>query len=90
MSIFKAYDIRGTYPDQIDASKAFRIGAAMVRFLSAKRLVVGRDMREMAPSVSDAFIEGVTRAGSNAVRIGFATAPIRWPDSRRSTRQPGA
>ena len=43
MSIFKAYDIRGTYPDQINADNAFRIGAAMVKFLNAKRLVVGRD-----------------------------------------------
>ena len=38
MSIFKAYDIRGTYPDQIDASNAFKIGAGMVKFLGAERL----------------------------------------------------
>jgi len=51
MSIYKAYDIRGTYPDQIDEAKARRIGAAFARFLSAKKLVVGRDMRTMAPAV---------------------------------------
>ena len=59
MSIFKAYDIRGTYPDQIDESTAKKIGAAFARFLDARRLVVGRDMRTMAPSVQDAVIEGI-------------------------------
>ena len=76
MSIFKAYDIRGTYPDQIDATTAFRIGAAMVRFLSAKRLVVGRDMRTMAPEIQDAVIEGMLSQGCDVVDIGLASTPM--------------
>ena len=48
---FKAYDIRGTYPDQVDETMARRIGAGFATFLGAKRLVVGRDMRTMAPSI---------------------------------------
>lgn len=76
MSIFKAYDIRGTYPDQIDAKTAFRIGAAMVRFLSAKRLVVGRDMRTMAPEIQDAVIEGMMSQGCDVVDIGLASTPM--------------
>ncbi|MFT4840070.1 MAG: phosphomannomutase [Planctomycetota bacterium] len=76
MSIFKAYDIRGLYPDQIDAKTAFRIGAAMVRFLSAKRLVVGRDMRTMAPEIADAVIDGMMSQGCDVVDIGLASTPM--------------
>ncbi|MEE2713176.1 MAG: phosphomannomutase/phosphoglucomutase, partial [Planctomycetota bacterium] len=67
MSVFKAYDIRGTYPDQLDEELARRIGGAFVKLTGARSVAVGRDMRSMAPSVSDAFIEGVTRAGADAV-----------------------
>ncbi|MEO6595144.1 MAG: phosphomannomutase/phosphoglucomutase, partial [Planctomycetota bacterium] len=76
MSIFKAYDIRGTYPDQIDRKLAFKIGAAMVRFLSAKRLVVGRDMRTMAPEIQDAVIDGMLSQGCDVVDIGLASTPM--------------
>lgn len=76
MSIFKAYDIRGTYPDQIDADTAFKIGAGMVRFLDAKRLVVGRDMRTMAPEIQDAVIEGMLSQGCDVVDIGLASTPM--------------
>ncbi len=76
MSIFKAYDIRGTHPDQIDDGIAFRIGAAMVRFLSAKRLVVGRDMRTMAPAIQDAVIDGMLSQGCDVVDIGLASTPM--------------
>ncbi|MFN3240324.1 MAG: phosphomannomutase/phosphoglucomutase [Planctomycetota bacterium] len=76
MSIFKAYDIRGTYPDQIDANNAFRIGAAMVQFLGARRLVVGRDMRTMAPEIQDAVIEGMMSQGCDVVDIGLASTPM--------------
>lgn len=76
MSIFKAYDIRGTYPDQIDRHIAFRIGAAMVRFLGAKRLVVGRDMRTMAPEIQDAVIDGMLSQGCDVVDIGLASTPM--------------
>ncbi|MCA8954229.1 MAG: phosphomannomutase/phosphoglucomutase [Planctomycetes bacterium] len=76
MSIFKAYDIRGTYPDQIDAALARKIGAAMVHFLGAKRLVVGRDMRTMAPEIQDAVIDGMLEQGCDVVDIGLASTPM--------------
>jgi len=76
VSIFKAYDIRGTYPDQIDAAMARKIGAAMVRFLGAKRLVVGRDMRTMAPEIQDAVIDGMLGQGCDVVDIGLASTPM--------------
>lgn len=76
MSIFKAYDIRGTYPDQIDAAIARRIGAAMVQHLGARRLVVGRDMRTMAPEIQDAVIDGMLDQGCDVVDIGLASTPM--------------
>ncbi len=76
MSIFKAYDIRGTYPDQIDARMARRIGQAMVTFLKARRLVVGRDMRTMAPEIQDAVIDGMLTQGCDVVDIGLASTPM--------------
>ncbi|MSR37215.1 MAG: phosphomannomutase/phosphoglucomutase [Planctomycetes bacterium] len=78
VSIFKAYDIRGTYPDQIDERMARKIGAAMVKFLNAKRLVVGRDMRTMAPSVQDAVIDGILSQGCDVVDIGLASTPMTY------------
>ena len=78
MSIFKAYDIRGTYPDQIDERTAYRIGAAMVEFLGSKRLVVGRDMRTMAPSVQDAVIDGMLEQGCDVIDIGLCSTPMGY------------
>lgn len=76
MSIFKAYDIRGTYPDQIDRKMAHKIGAAMVHHLGSKRLVVGRDMRTMAPEIQDAVIDGMLSQGCDVIDIGLASTPM--------------
>lgn len=78
MTIFKAYDIRGTYPDQVDATTARKIGAAFARFLDAKRLVVGRDMRTMAPEIQDAVIEGIMSQGCDVLDIGLASTPMTY------------
>ncbi len=69
--IFKAYDIRGIYPSQIDASAAFLIGQAFIAYLGAKRIVVGRDMRTSAPEISAAFIEGALKQGADVVDCGM-------------------
>jgi phosphomannomutase len=68
--IFKAYDIRGVYPDQLDEDAARRIGAAFARFVEGDRVVVGRDMRTSSPSLARAFIEGATGAGTSVVDVG--------------------
>jgi phosphomannomutase len=78
VSIFKAYDIRGTYPDQIDEALAHKIGAAFARFLGAETLVVGRDMRTMAPAVQDAVIAGILEQGSDVLDIGLASTPMGY------------
>lgn len=73
--IFKAYDIRGVYPRDLDEAMARRIGWAFTAFLKAKRVVVGRDVRMAAPAVSEAVIEGIRSAGADVVDIGMVTTP---------------
>lgn len=76
--IFKAYDIRGIYPDQLDEDAARRIGAAFAAFTSAERVVVGRDCRLSSPALSAAFVEGVTGRGADVVDIGLATTDMLY------------
>ncbi len=68
--IFKAYDIRGTYPDQVNEDAARAIGAAFVAYLKAKRIGVGRDMRLSSPALAQAFIDGATAQGADVVDYG--------------------
>jgi phosphomannomutase len=75
MSVFKAYDIRGTYPDQIDAGLAYRIGRAFADFIGQGPLVVGRDMRAMSPEIQGACIEGILEGGIDVIDIGLCNTP---------------
>jgi phosphomannomutase len=68
--IFKAYDIRGVYPDELDEALATRIGRAFVAFSGSDRIVVGRDMRVSSPGLATAFIEGAASAGATVVDVG--------------------
>ncbi len=78
MGIFKAYDIRGVHPTELDADIARRIGHAFARLLDAKRLLVGRDMRVHSPEVAEAVIEGMRDAGADVVSIGLASTPMTY------------
>jgi phosphomannomutase len=69
--IFKAYDVRGTYPDEIDEQTARAIGVGFVAYLKAKRIAVGRDMRLSSPALAAAFIEGATSQGADVVDYGM-------------------
>jgi phosphomannomutase len=69
-SIFKAYDIRGIYPGQIDASVARQVGRAFVDYLGAKRIAVGRDVRLSSPELSTAFVAGAAAQGCEVTDIG--------------------
>ncbi|HET9842173.1 MAG TPA: phosphomannomutase/phosphoglucomutase [Nocardioides sp.] len=72
-AVFKAYDVRGTVPDQIDEELCRRTGAAFVRVAGASTIVVGHDMRPSSPSLARAFAEGATEAGADVVMIGLAS-----------------
>ncbi len=76
--IFKAYDVRGTYPDEIDEGGARAIGAAFVAYLKARRIAVGRDMRLSSPSLAAAFIEGATAQGADVVDYGMIPTDVLY------------
>lgn len=86
--IFKAYDVRGTYPDQIDEVVAHRLGAAFASFVDSD-LLVGRDMRLSSPALARSFIEGVTGQGLNVVDLGEVSTDALYFASGRY-RMPGA
>src|ERR687888_21547 len=69
--IFKAYDIRGVYPDEVNEDAARAVGAAFVAYLKAKRIAVGRDMRLSSPALAAAFIDGATSQGADVVDYGM-------------------
>ena len=72
-AVFKAYDVRGTVPDQIDEVLAERVGAAFVAVTEGERVVVGHDMRPSSPGMAQAFARGANRAGADAVLIGLCS-----------------
>jgi len=76
--IFKAYDIRGRYPDELDDAMARKIGDAYVRLTNANRVVVGRDMRISSFSLAEAFIEGALAAGADITDIGMVSTPMLY------------
>jgi phosphomannomutase len=69
-SCFKAYDVRGRVPDQLNETIVYRIGRAYAQYLGAQRIVVGHDIRLTSPALCDAAIAGIREAGSNVVHIG--------------------
>jgi phosphomannomutase len=75
-AIFKAYDIRGVFPDEIDTTIAQRVGNAFVTFTGAERVIVGHDMRPSSVPLATAFIEGVTLAGTDVTDIGLASTDM--------------
>jgi len=76
--VFKAYDVRGTFPDQIDAELCRAIGAATARFTGADRLLVVRDMRPSGVELSQAFAEGARRAGTAVTDLGMASTDFLY------------
>lgn len=71
--LFKAYDIRGLVPQEMDASLAYRIGRALVTFLDVDTVVVGRDMRVSGPELQAELMRGITEQGANVVDIGLVS-----------------
>ena len=86
-SIFKAYDIRGTYPEQMDEQLAYRIGRAFARVLSDLQgtpveeltVALGRDMRLSAPSMAAEYARGIADEGADVIDVGMAgTEQLYW------------
>ncbi len=71
ISCFKAYDVRGRIPDQLNEEIVYRIANATAEFLAAKTMVVGHDIRETSPAMVAAVVNGLTDAGVNVLDIGL-------------------
>lgn len=70
-NIFKAYDVRGLYPAELDEQTFYQIGRAFVAYLGAKRIGVGRDMRVSSPRLASAFIAGAREQGADVIDYGM-------------------
>jgi phosphomannomutase len=69
--VFKAYDVRGVYPTELDEQGAYAIGRAYVEQFEPRRIAVGRDMRLSAPAMARATIDGAADEGADVVDIGL-------------------
>jgi len=76
MDIFRAYDIRGVYPAEIDADISYKIALAYAEYLKPKRVVIGRDIRLSSKPLHDAFIKGLRDSGVDVTSIGHSTTPM--------------
>src|SRR5436309_11202426 len=82
-AIFKAYDVRGLYPQQIDEEVAHRTGRAFVELTKAKRVAVAHDMRASSEPLSTAFISGAVTQGADVVDLGLAATDMLYFASGR-------
>ncbi len=89
-AIFKAYDVRGLYPQEIDEDAARQIGRGFAAYLAAKRIAVSRDMRVSSPSVAAAFIEGARMQGCDVVDYGMMGTDMMYFAVARDHHDGGA
>lgn len=76
--IFKAYDIRGIYPNELNEDIAYRIGRSFVTFLGCRNVVVGRDARESSEPIAVALMKGIMEQGADVINIGLSTTPLLY------------
>ena len=78
MSIFKAYDVRGVFPDELCADHAYGIGRAVARWLGCRELAIGRDARPSSPELEEALVRGVGDEGVGVVALGLVSTPMLY------------
>ena len=76
--IFKAYDIRGIYPEQLNEQLAEKIGKAYATFLKGKKVVIGRDMRPHSVPLFNALAKGITEQGVDVIDLGMCSTPMTY------------
>jgi len=76
--IFKAYDVRGLVPDELDVAAAVRIGAAFARFAGGPEIIVGHDCRVSSPDLAAGLIEGITGQGVDVIHLGEITTDMLY------------
>lgn len=78
MSIFRAYDIRGVYPNQLNGDIAYKVGLAFGNFLGKGTIAIGADARKSSPDLSRNLIKGMTEAGLNVIDVGLVPTPVLY------------
>jgi len=78
MALFKAYDIRGIVPDELDDAKAYAIGRATAHFVGDGPIAVGRDARVHSPSLTAALIDGIRDEGISVIDLGLVATPMLY------------
>ncbi len=76
--LFKAYDIRGIYPDDLNDESAYFIGRAIVAYTGAQKIVIGKDMRVSSEKLEASLIKGICDQGCDVVKIGLSTTPMLY------------
>jgi phosphomannomutase len=76
--IFKAYDIRGIYPEQLNEEIAEKIGRAFIEFTKARKVVVGYDMRPDSVPLFNALAKGMTEQGADVINLGMCSTPMSY------------
>ena len=77
-AIFKAYDVRGTYPDQLNERVAEAVGSAFATFATSPRIVIARDMRTSGVALSESFAKGARAVGVDVVDLGLASTDFLY------------
>lgn len=77
-SIFKAYDIRGIYPKELDNDFAYLLGKAFVTYTKAKEIAIGYDGRKSSPKLFEFLKKGILEAGANITEIGLVSTPMSY------------
>jgi phosphomannomutase len=77
-NIFKAYDIRGIYPTDLNEDIIYKIGRAIATYTKAKTIVVGKDCRLSSDSLADKLIAGITDQGTDVINIGLSSTPMLY------------
>ena len=81
--IFREYDIRGIYPDQINDDAAYTIGRAFASYIDTDTVMVGRDNRLSSPAIHDNLIRGLNDSGVNVIDLGIVTTPMYYYAKKR-------
>ena len=76
--VFKAYDIRGLYPEELDEELAYRVGRAFVPLTGARTVAIGQDMRPSSESMAAALADGITSQGADVVRVGLCSTDMLY------------
>ena len=77
-SIYRNYDIRGSYPDEINEAEAKKVGQALVELYNAKTIVIGHDYRPSSEDLHQALVDGILSQGADVISVGLVTSPMLY------------